>query len=104
MQSEGCGSRSWLLKFLDAQPCGKLRKRCDLYPLARGAEADHTYLKVIAINSDIYIKSVTTEVSDEEKDSKDDPARRYAIGREEKQVKQPQKVGVPRRRNHGEVI
>lgn len=62
------------------------------------------YLKVIAINSDIYIKSVTTEVSEEEKDSKDDPARRYAIGGEEKQVKQPQKVGVPQRRNHGEVI
>lgn len=102
MQSEGCGSRSWLLRILDAQP--SLRKRCDLYPLARGAEADHTYLKVIAINSDIYLKLVTTEVSDEEKDSKDDPAQRYAIGREEKQVKQPQKVGVPQRRNHGEVI
>lgn len=59
---------------------------------------------MIAINSDIYIKSVTTEVSDEEKESKDDPAPRCAIGREEKQVKQPRKVEVPQWRNRGEVI
>lgn len=38
------------------------------------------------------------------KTAKMTPAQRYAIGREEKQVKQPKTVGVPQWRNRGEVI